>query len=153
MNRHTALAEAAATHAAEPGSHQHPQLSVLLTGLLLGFLAGIAAGLLHRKDGASVPSSVVRGGTAFVGATPLSVVSLVTRTPSVTLALLLGATVISVTIAVLHRMDGMSVPTSIWRGGLAFAAVAGLGQLLVGLYVPSATATAMGFVHALTASV
>lgn len=144
MNRHhLLLAIAAEADALTPGQAPLPQAPLFVTGLLLGLIAAIAAGLLHRKDGASVPAAVVRAGSAFVGGTALSVVSLLTTKPLVTITLLLSSAVVSLVAGVLTRMDGQSLPASIWRAAIAFAGIAGLGQLIVGLYADPLAVTAL----------
>ncbi|MEU2900367.1 hypothetical protein ACWC4E_29195 [Streptomyces sp. NPDC001273] len=142
MNPRITFAKAAAA-AAERTSAQHPQISQLVTALLLGALFGIGAALLHRNDGASKAAAVLRGGTAFVGGSSLSMVSLLTWTAQATLPLLLSALVVSVVAGVLHRMNGKSVPESVWRAAIAFTGIAGFGQLLIGLYTTPATASAL----------
>ncbi|MEV6378169.1 hypothetical protein AB0M31_01960 [Streptomyces sp. NPDC051773] len=143
MNPHITLAEAAAAGAADQVAAQHPQTSQLVTALLLGALFGLGAALLHRKDGASKPATVLRGGTAFVGGSSLSLISLLNLTAQATLPLLLSALVVSVVAGVLHHMNGTSVPESVWRAAIAFIGIAGFGQLLIGLYTAPATASAL----------
>jgi hypothetical protein len=46
-------------------------LVALLTAALLALLAAISAGLLARWDGASLPSAMLRAGTAFGAALAL----------------------------------------------------------------------------------
>ncbi|MEV5920048.1 hypothetical protein AB0N42_20470 [Streptomyces pseudogriseolus] len=143
MNPPLSLVEAAVAPVAEQASAQHPQPWQLVTGLLLGALLGIGAALLHSKDGASKPAAVLRGGTAFVGGASLSLVSLLTWTPQATLPLLLSAAVVCVVAGVLHRMNGQSIPESLWRAAVAFTGIAGFGQLIIGFYTISATAVAL----------
>jgi hypothetical protein len=150
MNRHTVLGASAAPRlAADLAGQGHaaahaPQTSLIVTGLLLGLIGGIVAGLMHRADGASVPAAVVRGGTAFCGVTSLGLVSLLTYAPRVTVALLLSAAAVALVAGVLYTMDGASVPSAVWRAAVAFAGLAGLGPLIVGLYIaPSATSAAL----------
>jgi len=147
MHRHITLVEAAASGVAEPASAQHPQPWLLVTGLLLGALVGIGAALLHRKDGATKPAAVLRGGAAFVGGASLSLVSLLTWTPQATVPLLLSAAVVSVVSGILHRMNGKSVPESIWRAAIAFTGIAGFGQLIIGLYAAPVTTYALAASH------
>jgi hypothetical protein len=149
MNTRFTLAKAVAADAAEQVSAQHPQTSQLVTALLFGLLFGIGAALLHRSDGASKPAAALRGGTAFVGGSSLSTISLLTWTAQATLPLLLSAAVVSVVAGVLHQMNGMSVPESVWRAAIAFTGIAGFGQLLIGLYTAPATLSALTVGHLL----
>jgi hypothetical protein len=147
MHRHITLVEAAAPGVAEQASAQHPQPWLLITGLLLGSLVGIGAALLHRKDGATTPAAVLRGGAAFVGGTSLSLISLLTWIPQATIPLLLSAAVVSVISGVLHRMNGKSVPESVWHAAIAFTGITGFGQLIIGLFAAPVATYALTVTH------
>jgi hypothetical protein len=99
----------------------------LVTALLAGALVALSAAVLHRKDGATLPGAIKRGGIAFSGATTLALGALLApRSLPVVVALLLavlGGTVFGV----LDRMDGSSIPVAIWRGGTAFVSLSLLG--------------------------
>ncbi|MFD5335134.1 hypothetical protein [Streptomyces hawaiiensis] len=120
---------AAAAADAAPSDHLR-----IVIAVLVGALSAVGAGVLHRKDGASLPGAVKRAGVAFTGtaALALSVLFAPQCLPVVVVLLLaaLGGTVFGI----LDRMDGSGVPAAIWRGSTAFVSLSVLGFAFLAVY-------------------
>ena len=99
----------------------------IVTALLVGALVALSAAVLHRKDGATLPGAVKRGGIAFSGATTLALGALLAPRFLPVVVVLLFAALGGTVFGILDRMDGSSIPVAIWRGGTAFVSLSLLG--------------------------
>jgi hypothetical protein len=147
----------ALTHLAK-GQEGGVPVSFILTSLLLGVLAALVAGFMHRKDVApaipplpalqySWPAAITRGGAAFIGATTLSMASMMSTRSDYVLLVLLAAAIAGGAFGLLHHADRATVPAAIWRGASVFAAVAGLGLSVLSLYTAPSEPTTAGIVQ------
>ncbi|WP_328932412.1 MULTISPECIES: hypothetical protein [unclassified Streptomyces] len=116
---------------------------LVVVAVLVGLIFGFLAGLLHKKDGAATAGAVIRGAKAWVGSTTLCLAICFSSHLMLTLVVLLVSVIFGIGMAILYNVEGETVLASVWRGAVAFVAVATLGNGVLAVYdgTPAQSAT------------
>ncbi|MFF4644389.1 hypothetical protein [Streptomyces sp. NPDC001389] len=134
MNTLFTTSSALAGGAGQPASAA-PDAAQGVTAVLIGLLFALAAAILARQDGASLPVILTRAGAACAGIGSLALTLLCTTKGMPTVVVLLASLLTSSCAGALAWADGKSVPTAIWRGGIAFTSLMAIGLGALALYL------------------
>lgn len=125
--------DAAQLQALLPGS----TTVLVVAAMLAGLIFGMAAGLLHKRDGASVAGAVIRACMAWAGGTTTCLAIFFSSNLLFTFVVLLVSTICGIAIAILYRIEGKTILAAVWCGGVTFMAVATLGNGVLAVYSAS----------------